>query len=125
MFPFTEDELVEGCPFAVTLRQEAEEGARQKAKVEARGKRSIDFVSSSLSQSGQGRRRLDPWWQIRLIRLLARRKVMSVEGTARDPTLHHHTTSVPAIATAARTVTLVQGDTNATLYTSHSVCNRA
>lgn len=44
IFPFTQDELIEADPIAMTKLQEEEAKKRHEAKMNSKGKRSIDFV---------------------------------------------------------------------------------
>lgn len=56
VFPFTEDELIEGDPYAATQRQQTEEKERLLAILNAKGKRGIEFVKGSAKTSEPARK---------------------------------------------------------------------
>ncbi|GAC73673.1 hypothetical protein PANT_9d00212 [Moesziomyces antarcticus T-34] len=66
VFPFSEEMLIEGDPIAASNKQSQEAYAAREAKINAKGKRSIDFVSSSTSASDDTRKTAQADKQARL-----------------------------------------------------------
>ncbi len=89
-FPFSEEMLIEGDPIAASNKQAQEAYAAREAKINAKGKRSIDFVSSSTSASDDTRKTAQAGKQARLDRSAHGRSKQSRSSSSHTSTSDRH-----------------------------------